>query len=411
MIDQFNSHAQIGVSITVLMDGDEGISADEDAKHKKHVNVNRFVDRNQSEILTLVGKELGKSLQTTVLSQVVAGGSSSRFCCPLDEALVECILIRRSNQQQSGALTKFTLSPYGKHPLKTGRTKIGQLETAAIESFFSSLAIHSGLEIQLHKVRGDNGHHIVESAFKALSRALRNLIDGTNTTCDDNKKALLWGPNSESFRQSVALERRAKIQRQTKETSILVDLKLDGRNDNVSVRTGIAVLDDFFTTLAIAASMSLTIDCQGDLWIDDHHTSEDVGIAVGQCLNKALGSKAGLNRMWNSTASTTSGGAVVEVTMDLSNRPCLTQNLTLDQDEYVVDEESVLTTEMMAHVLESLVMNGMMTVHIVEKEPGASVKNRVMATALAFGEALKYCTAVDPRRAGTTASSKGTLSV
>lgn len=97
--------------------------------------------------------------------------------------------------------------------------------------------------------------------------------------------------------------------------------------------------------------------------------------------------------------------------MDLSNRPCWTHNLTLADsgEEYVGDD--ALTVEMLAHLLESLVMNGHMTVHAVEIKTGRSVKETAMATAIAFGRALKFCSAVDPRRAGKTASSKGTLSV
>ena len=97
--------------------------------------------------------------------------------------------------------------------------------------------------------------------------------------------------------------------------------------------------------------------------------------------------------------------------MDLSNRPCLTHNLTLADsgEEYVGDD--ALTVEMMDHALESLVMNGHMTVHIVERKAGKNVKETVFASAVAFGRALRFCSAVDPRRAGKTASSKGTLSV
>lgn len=96
--------------------------------------------------------------------------------------------------------------------------------------------------------------------------------------------------------------------------------------------------------------------------------------------------------------------------MDLSNRPCLTHNLTLadSNEEYVGD---ALTVEMMDHALESLVMNGHMTVHVVELKRGKTVKETAFATAVAFGRALRFCSAVDPRRAGKTASSKGTLSI
>ena len=126
--------------------------------------------------------------------------------------------------------------------------------------------------------------------------------------------------------------------------------------------------------------------------------------------------------MWCATA--TVGEVIVEVTMDLSNRPCITHDLSLSSDsssqEYVGD----LSIEMFDHALESLVMNAQMTVHIVEKKNNrggngngngdgdeCNLQDLVMATAEAFGKCLRLCAAVDPRRAGKTASSKGTLCV
>lgn len=100
--------------------------------------------------------------------------------------------------------------------------------------------------------------------------------------------------------------------------------------------------------------------------------------------------------------------AKVEVVMDLSNRPCLTHDLDLSlHDEEKVDDISI---EMIEHVFDSLVMNGQMTVHIVQVQAGKAGE-LTTATARAFGKALGRCIAVDPRRAGATASSKGTLSV
>lgn len=390
MIDQFNSHAQIGVSISI-----NGTTI---ADH------NRNADTDQSVLLPLCGFELGKRLR--LILNDVPMGASSRFCCPLDEALVECQLVK-SEGNNNGHLIAFSLAPYGIYPRSTGRTKIGCMETKHVQGFVQGLAEASGLEISLQKVRGDNGHHIVESAFKALSRALRNLIDGTSTNeCETDEFIMLWGLESESWKQSIALQREGKHDRKTKETSILVDLKLDGGVHGVTIETGIPTLNEIFHALAVESKMSLTIKCQGDLFVDDHHTSEDVSIAFGQVLTKALGTKAGLNRMWCAKADF--GQAQVEVTMDLSNRPCLTHNLTLTEAEYVAGS---LTTEMLAHVLESLAMNALMTVHVVEIRPGADVRETALATAMAFGRALHMCAAVDPRRAGTTASSKGTLSV
>jgi imidazoleglycerol-phosphate dehydratase len=289
------------------------------------------------------------------------------------------------------------------------------LETAAIPEFWKAFAKATGLEISLIKWRGDNGHHIVEAAFKAFSRAMRNLLDGTNTCATGGSyQASMWGPDSQNYKASLLLTRQAALERATKETNIQVKLALDGGAAGVDVHTGISMLDEFLTALAKEASMSLTVHCAGDLWVDEHHTAEDVAIAVGQILTQALGTKAGLNRMWCAQQPVkNSSSESIEVTMDLSNRPCLVHNLALDEDGQEMMGD--LSVEMFDHVLESLVSNARMTVHIVRTtEEGAAnstLHDRAMATAVAFGRALKHCAMVDSRRAGQTASSKGTLSV
>ena len=383
MLDQLNSHAQIGVAVTV-----NGSDSKDTNRHAE--------DHLQETLMMLVATSLGEKIKN-----LIAKSGKSRFCCPLDEALVECILTTGEDE----STLSFDLAPYGIFP-KTGRTKIGQMMTLPVESFFKSLSSASGLSISLKKVRGDNGHHIVESAFKAFSRALRNLIDGTDTDAPldvPGNMASMWGEESQSTKEGLELSRSGKSSRTTKETSIDVEVDLDGGKKGINIETGIQTLNSFYNNLAKESGISLNVACKGDTWVDDHHTSEDVSIAIGKVLNTALGTKAGLNRMWCATAQ--KGEAIVEVTMDLSNRPCLTSNLSLSQCEYMGD----MTVEMLDHAIDSLVMNGQMTVHIVEKECG-NIMDLAMASAIAIGKALKLCAAVDPRRAGKTASSKGTLS-
>mmetsp|Transcript_8768 Transcript_8768/g.15964 ORF Transcript_8768/g.15964 Transcript_8768/m.15964 type:complete len:437 (-) Transcript_8768:86-1396(-) len=405
MIDQLNSHAQIGVSVTVNKQGEDN----NPSNHSFEV-VNRYADEDQAKLMGTVGTALGKELNKLKYPE---GERTSRFCCPLDEALVECVLTKKPNGE-AGKLVKFTLPPYGKYPVNKGRAKIGTMKTPYVETFFSNVAHTSGMDISLAKIRGDNGHHVVESAFKAFSRALRNLIDGTNTNNYTSAEyENMWGVKSESYTSSLELCREGKLERSTKETSILVHILLNGLakgpGDSIKVDTGIKTMDQFVSILAKEAMMSTEIKCNGDLYVDDHHTSEDVSIALGQVLNTAFGTKAGLNRMWCAVGSY--GDAEVEVTMDLSNRPCITHNLSLssnpNEEEYAGD----LSVEMLDHVIESLVLNSRSTVHILEKKVGKTVLETALATAMAFGRALRMCAAVDPRRAGKTASSKGTLSV
>lgn len=408
MIDQLNSHAQIGVSVTVNKRGE----ADVDAKDHSFEVVNRYAEENQAEIMGAVGAALGKELKK--LNYPTEGRRTSRFCCPLDEALVECVLEKKSIDGEHGKLAKFTLPPYGIYPADKGRAKIGCMKTQYVENFFRSVAETSGVDVALVKIRGDNGHHVVESAFKAFSRALRNLIDGTDTNVYSSSRfENMWGERSESHVSSLALRREGKLERSTKETSILVHVLLNGETkvpgDSASVSTGIKTMDRFVSILAEEAMMSVEAKCNGDLYVDDHHTSEDVSIALGQVLNTAFGTKAGLNRMW--CAVGTYGSAKVEVTMDLSNRPCITHNLSLSSNPNGEEYAGDLSVEMLDHVIESLVMNSRSTVHIVEEHVGKNVLETALATAMAFGKALRMCAAVDPRRAGKTASSKGTLSV
>lgn len=394
MVDQFNSHAQIGTTMTIADFADNA----GDVQDR-----NRHADHEQGKLMSLVGTKLGLEFKR-LLEESPHTGTTSRFCCPLDEALVVCTMQRAPGK---GKLTTYTLPPFGKYPA-AGRKYLGKMETEKLEDFWKSLAEHADLEITLHKVRGDNAHHIVESSFKAASRALRNLLDGidTDTSMEHARLHEVYGPDSANWKEGVAQGRQGSVTRKTKETSISATARFDGGLSGVQVETGIRVLDDFLITMATNAAASLTVECKGDLWIDEHHTSEDVAIAVGQVLNEAFGTKAGLNRMW--CASAEKGDSKVEVTMDVSNRPCLTHNLTLDNGEEKVGD---LSMEMLEHVLNSLVENAHMTVHIVQLQPNPNVQETVDAVAIAFGQALKYCSMIDCRRSGATASSKGTLSV
>lgn len=212
---------------------------------------------------------------------------------------------------------------------------------------------------------------------------------------------------SETSGSDNSSSRAASRARSTKETSIDVALDLDKNgetNGSVEISTGIETLDGLFNALAETAEFG-TFKCvaSGDTWIDDHHTTEDVAITVGQCLNEALGNKAGCNRMGSGSASV--NGSEVEVIMDLSNRPYLGYDL-----DFAGDSIGDLSCEMVEHLFMSVTFNGQMTVHVVTKEKGSTDKDLAEAAMRAFGTCLKQCKSIDPRRAGAVASSKGTLS-
>ncbi|GAX16368.1 imidazoleglycerol-phosphate dehydratase [Fistulifera solaris] len=387
MLDQINSHAQMGISL--VLEGD-------------FHNKNRHASHDPVKFLSLVGKTVGTALLPYVTNHKQQQQQQQQqqpvvvvitsFSCPLDEALVECQLSCVAPEQAGCEYIHFT--PLGKY----SRTHLGQLNVAQLDVFWEALAQAAQLKLVFTKVRGDNAHHIIESSFKAFSRALRNSIDATD----------LYTAESRNAQASIALQRQASLQRSTKETSIAVELQLDGgRPAGSQISTGLPTLDRFWTRVADAAQLTLNIAATGDLWIDEHHTAEDVAIAVGQCFDQALGSKAGLNRMWSCSTS----DDLLQVIMDLSNRPCLVHNLHWETE--FVDPAGDLSCEMMEHVLESWVVNARWTVHIVQNNPTSSRRRAVTVDdlAMALGTAVRYCCSVDVRRAGATASSKGTLSV
>lgn len=433
MLDQFNSHAQIGITLQIVSNSNESkYSKEEFLTCHDDAFINRFAALDQGELQSIAGAAIGtefrRLLENVYSTSANVQDSSaqttyeSHFGCPLDEALVFCTLEFDPKQKQ-GSLQSYDLAPYGKFPAVTGRRKLGQMQTSSLESaFWTSLAKTSGLNIQLDKFSGDNAHHIVESSFKAFSRALRNLLDGVDTTlltipydnirAKNGKLDKLYGPESSNWQASVALARRGSVSRKTKETSIEAEITMDGGATGVSVSTGIPILDALYTTMFRAACVSAKIVCEGDLWIDDHHTSEDVSIAIGQVIAQALGTKAGLNRMWSASSSG------VSVIVDLSNRPMLTthnlKEILVASNLEVCDG---LALEMWEHVLDSLVVQARMTCHIVVAASSTLIQGEALVRditqnlAQALGEALMYCASVDQRRAGSTASSKGTLSV
>ena len=405
MIDQLTTHAQLGVSVQVEKEDTKTTTTDPYGTTKKErkmitceTDTAKYAsDEDAEATCTAAGEALGKALKYMLCSEGRVGFAANgrtngtRFAAPLDEAYASC-LIEQFDSDKNGELKTFSLAPYGPR----NRSHIGAYPTVYTETFFREVAKHSGLTIRLEKHRGDNAHHIVEATFKSFARCLRKFMD----EIEGNDGSKTSGSKSSS-------SRAASRSRSTKETSIDVALDLDkkgGTNGNVEIDTGIETLDGLFNALAETAEFG-TFKCvaSGDTWIDDHHTTEDVAITVGQCLNEALGNKAGCNRMGSGSASV--NGSEVEVIMDLSNRPYLGYDL-----DFAGDSIGDLSCEMVEHLFMSVTFNGQMTVHVVTKEKGSTDKDLAEAAMRAFGTCLKQCKSIDPRRAGAVASSKGTLS-
>jgi imidazoleglycerol-phosphate dehydratase len=193
--------------------------------------------------------------------------------------------------------------------------------------------------------------------------------------------------------------RRSRVVRETKETSISVDLSLD-EGGSYSVDTGVPFLDHMLETLARHAHLSLAVKATGDTHIDDHHTVEDVGLAIGQALREALGERRGIARFGHFEAPLDE--ALVAVTIDLSGRPFLVYNMTIERERV-----GNFDVDLAEDFFQALATAGAMNLH-VNLRYGRNPHHILEAAFKASAKALAMAVAVDPRTAEVP-STKGTL--
>ena len=190
--------------------------------------------------------------------------------------------------------------------------------------------------------------------------------------------------------------RAADIDRTTRETRITGRLDLDG-SGAIAVATGIGFLDHMLTALAFHAGWDLTLDCAGDLEVDDHHTAEDCALAIGEALDRVLGDRSGIARF--GTGHAPLDEALARSVVDLSGRPWPEIDLGLTREAV-----GGLSCENITHVLTSLAMAARCALH-VDVLRGANDHHRAeaayKATAIALREALE-------RTDGEVPSTKGT---
>ncbi len=194
--------------------------------------------------------------------------------------------------------------------------------------------------------------------------------------------------------------RIGNIHRVTNETDVTVTLKLDG-SGNCNVSTGVAFLDHMLQQLSSHGLFNLIVNAKGDTHIDDHHTNEDVGIALGQALSKALGNRSGITRFGHFAAPLDE--ALVQVVLDCSGRPHLTYELDIPSSRIGNYE-----TELVKEFFVAVVNNSGLTLHI-KQLAGSNSHHIVEACFKAFARALRMATELDPRRGGVIPSSKGVI--
>jgi len=197
--------------------------------------------------------------------------------------------------------------------------------------------------------------------------------------------------------------RRARVERTTGESSVVVEVDLDGSGRS-TVSTGVGFFDHMLASLAKHALLDLTVEATGDTHVDAHHTVEDVAIVLGQALREALGDKAGIARFGDALVPLDE--CLVQVAIDVSGRPYCVHTGEADGQEYVViggDYVGSLTR----HVFETLAHSAGIALH-VRVLSGRDPHHVVEAQFKAVARALRAAVAPDPRVAGVP-STKGAL--
>jgi imidazoleglycerol-phosphate dehydratase len=194
--------------------------------------------------------------------------------------------------------------------------------------------------------------------------------------------------------------RIGEIRRTTKETGLHVRVDLDGQGV-AAVRTGIGFFDHMLEALARHALLDLTVEAQGDLHVDGHHTVEDTGIALGLAIEQALGDRAGIRRY--ADALVPLDEALVRAVVDVSGRPYLSYDIEIPKWQLLGDYDVFLTPEF----FRALALNAGLTVHM-DLIRGDNPHHIVEAAFKAFARALDGATSFDPRVHGVP-STKGAL--
>ena len=194
--------------------------------------------------------------------------------------------------------------------------------------------------------------------------------------------------------------RTASINRKTKETDVEVSVDLDGQGA-ATVSTGIGFLDHMLDLLARHSRIDVTVNAKGDLHIDHHHTTEDVGIALGQAVKQALGDMRGITRY--ADVHVPMDEALTRVAVDISGRPFL-----VFKAEFVRDKVGTFDTELVQEWFQAFAMNAGITLH-AQTLYGTNDHHIAESCFKGLARALRTAVAIDPRAQDEVPSTKGSL--
>jgi imidazoleglycerol-phosphate dehydratase len=195
-------------------------------------------------------------------------------------------------------------------------------------------------------------------------------------------------------------KRQATISRKTNETSISVTVDIDGTGAS-DIKTGIGFFDHMLDQLSRHSLIDMQIEANGDLHVDDHHTVEDTGIAIGLAISKALGDRRGITRY--ASLDLAMDETMTRAAVDVSGRPFLVWNVAFSAPKI-----GTFDTELVREFFQALAMNAGITLHI-QNIYGANNHHISETCFKAVARVLRSATEIDPRQAGRIPSTKGTL--
>jgi imidazoleglycerol-phosphate dehydratase len=194
--------------------------------------------------------------------------------------------------------------------------------------------------------------------------------------------------------------RTGAVSRKTKETEVTVEVNLDGTGRS-NVGTGIGFLDHMLDLLARHSRIDMTVDAKGDLHIDQHHTTEDIGIALGQAVKQALGDMKGIGRY--ADVHMPMDEALTRVALDISGRPFL-----VFKAEFSRDKVGAFDTELVEEWFRAFAMNAGVTLHVACLY-GSNDHHIAESCFKGLARALRAAVTIDPRAANEVPSTKGSL--
>jgi imidazoleglycerol-phosphate dehydratase len=196
------------------------------------------------------------------------------------------------------------------------------------------------------------------------------------------------------------MNRKAKISRKTKETSIAVEVNIDGKG-KYKIKTGIGFLDHMLEQLSKHSLMDISVKAKGDTHIDLHHTTEDTGIAIGEAISKAAGNRKGIKRYAN--ALIPMDETLTRVAIDVSNRPYLIWKVDLK-----VEKLGEMDTELFKEWFQAFSQSAGITLH-VENIYGDNSHHKIESCFKGLARSLKDAFEIDKRIKNSVPSTKGSL--